>query len=164
MTDPALIAEACRSKDLDRTNPGNRAFSTFAGPHGYPTLLTGPSDARWRVVRFVATCKSLTKTMCHRASFSGQAEALHASPTGAPCVPVLKGARSAICKLTMRWLSSAAYSDAAASGKSGHICFRDNRPCKHLCGKTHPQTACDKPGNPIHISLRGSRCLLQVRG
>ncbi|CAL5225848.1 g8631 [Coccomyxa viridis] len=51
VTDPALIAEASRSKELDRTNPGNRALSIFAGPHGYPTLLTGPSDARWRVVR-----------------------------------------------------------------------------------------------------------------
>ena len=56
MTDPALIAEASRSKELDRTNPGNRALSIFAGPHGYPTLLTGPSDARWRVVRYVLIC------------------------------------------------------------------------------------------------------------
>lgn len=58
VTDPALIAEACRSKDLDRTNPGNRALSIFAGPHGYPTLLTGPSDARWKVVR-----QALTRTL-----------------------------------------------------------------------------------------------------
>ncbi len=60
VTDPALIAEACRSKELDRTNPGNRALSIFAGPHGYPTLLTGPSDARWRVVRYVFICHPFT--------------------------------------------------------------------------------------------------------
>ena len=51
VTDPALIAEACRSKDLDKTNPGKQAMSNFAGPHGYHTLLTGLSDARWKVVR-----------------------------------------------------------------------------------------------------------------
>ena len=51
VTDPALIAEACRSKDLDKTNPSTQALANFAGPHGYHTLLTSQSNTRWRAVR-----------------------------------------------------------------------------------------------------------------
>ena len=50
ITDPAIIAEALRSKDLDK-RPVNEALNYFAGPHALPTLLTNESNARWKGVR-----------------------------------------------------------------------------------------------------------------
>lgn len=50
ITDPALIAEALRNKDLDK-KPVNDALNYFAGPHSLPTLLTSESNARWKGVR-----------------------------------------------------------------------------------------------------------------
>ena len=50
ITDPALIAEALRNKDLDK-KPVNDALNYFAGPHSLPTLLTSESNARGKGVR-----------------------------------------------------------------------------------------------------------------
>ena len=50
ITDPALIAEALRNKDIDK-KPVNDALNYFAGPHSLPTLLTSESNARWKGVR-----------------------------------------------------------------------------------------------------------------
>ena len=49
-TDPAIIFEALRNKDLDK-RPLSPALNYFAGPHALPTLLTGVSDEKWKAVR-----------------------------------------------------------------------------------------------------------------
>ena len=50
VTDPAIIAEALRNKDLDK-QPLSQALNFFAGPHSLPTLLTSGSNERWKAVR-----------------------------------------------------------------------------------------------------------------
>ena len=50
VTDPAIIAEALRSKELDK-KPLSKAFQEFAGPHGLPSMFTAPSDERWKGAR-----------------------------------------------------------------------------------------------------------------
>ncbi|CAL5219591.1 g1454 [Coccomyxa viridis] len=50
VTDPAIIAEALRSKELDKKTVSD-ALNYFAGPHALPTLLTAESTERWKVVR-----------------------------------------------------------------------------------------------------------------
>ena len=52
VTDPAIIAEALRSKELDKKTVLD-ALNYFAGPHGLPTLLTAESTERWKVVRYL---------------------------------------------------------------------------------------------------------------
>ena len=52
VTDPAIIAEALRSKDLDKRTVSN-ALNYFAGPHALPTLLTNESNERWKAVRYL---------------------------------------------------------------------------------------------------------------
>ncbi len=52
VTDPAIIAEALRSKELDKKTVSD-ALNYFAGPHALPTLLTAESTERWKVVRYV---------------------------------------------------------------------------------------------------------------
>ena len=54
VTDPAIIAEALRNKDLDK-QPLSQALNYFAGPHSLPTLLTSGSNERWKAVRFFPT-------------------------------------------------------------------------------------------------------------
>ena len=51
VTDPAIIAEALRSKDLDKRTVSN-ALNYFAGPHALPTLLTNESNERWKASRY----------------------------------------------------------------------------------------------------------------
>ena len=50
VTDPAIIAEALRNKDLDK-QPLSKALNYFAGPHSLPTLLTSGSNERWKASR-----------------------------------------------------------------------------------------------------------------
>ncbi len=51
VTDPAIIAEALRNKDLDK-QPLSKALNYFAGPHSLPTLLTSGSNERWKASRY----------------------------------------------------------------------------------------------------------------
>ena len=55
ITDPALVAEALRNKDLDKRllKSELRSHSYMAGPHSLPTLLTSVSNERWKRVRWV---------------------------------------------------------------------------------------------------------------
>jgi hypothetical protein len=74
VTDPVLIAEALRSRDLDKAS--SKVFTglnKFAGPHGLPMLLTAASDERWKSVRCALP---LPMRMHH-------CEAAHSN--GAPC-------------------------------------------------------------------------------
>ena len=50
VTDPAIIAEALRSKELDK-KPLSSAFQEFAGPHGLPSMFTASSNERWKGAR-----------------------------------------------------------------------------------------------------------------
>lgn len=50
VTDPAIIAEALRNKDLDKRAVSS-ALNYFAGPHSLPTLLTSASNESWKAVR-----------------------------------------------------------------------------------------------------------------
>ncbi len=54
VTDPAIIAEALRNKDLDK-QPLSKALNYFAGPHSLPTLLTSGSNERWKASRYFPT-------------------------------------------------------------------------------------------------------------
>ncbi|BDA43874.1 Cytochrome P450 3A11 [Coccomyxa sp. Obi] len=72
VTDPVIAAEALRHKSLDKNLPagfGNRAIDDFTGPHAHQTILTLPTDDRWKAVRkAVATAFSNTNM---RANFPG---------------------------------------------------------------------------------------------
>ncbi|CAL5222409.1 g4768 [Coccomyxa viridis] len=66
VTDPAIIAEALRNKDLDK-QPLSKALNYFAGPHSLPTLLTSGSNERWKASRKAAATAFSTANM--RAQF-----------------------------------------------------------------------------------------------
>ena len=63
VTDPAIIAEALRSKELDK-RVMSPALNYFAGPHSLPTLLTGVSDERWKAVRYRPWLQTPTHESC----------------------------------------------------------------------------------------------------
>jgi len=80
VADPALIAEALKSKDLDK-RPMNAALDYFAGPHSLPTLLTNASNERWKAVRYTLTSLRSTPLVprpcqCHTISGDSAAECL----------------------------------------------------------------------------------------
>ena len=62
-TDPAIIFEALRNKDLDK-RPLSPALNYFAGPHALPTLLTGVSDEKWKAVRYRPWLQTPTHESC----------------------------------------------------------------------------------------------------
>jgi hypothetical protein len=52
VTDPVLIAEALRSRDLDKpSSKVSFGLNKLTGPHALPMLLTAASDERWKSVR-----------------------------------------------------------------------------------------------------------------
>ncbi len=51
VTDPAIIAEALRSRELDKKPLAGGGINNFASPKGYLSLLTSPSNERWKAVR-----------------------------------------------------------------------------------------------------------------
>lgn len=51
LTDPTLIAEALRSRELDKRRMAGGGLNGFASPHGLDTLLTSPTNERWKAVR-----------------------------------------------------------------------------------------------------------------
>ncbi|KAK9916023.1 hypothetical protein WJX75_007417 [Coccomyxa subellipsoidea] len=72
VTDPTIVAEALRHKSLDKDLPaqfGSQALDEFSGPNKHQTILTLPTDERWKAVRkAVATAFSTTNM---RANFPG---------------------------------------------------------------------------------------------
>jgi len=86
VADPALIAEALRSKDLDK-RPMNAALDYFAGPHSLPTLLTNASNERWKAVRYSLTSSWSPPSVslpcqCHTISGDRAAECLQFAARG----------------------------------------------------------------------------------
>ena len=63
VTDPALIAEALRSRDIDKDPRNAGGLNAFASPHNIPMLLTASSNERWKAVRWVhsALCPECPK-------------------------------------------------------------------------------------------------------
>ena len=52
LTDPVLIAEAIRSRDMDKAGSlGASGLNKFSSPHNLPNLLTSTTNERWKAVR-----------------------------------------------------------------------------------------------------------------
>ena len=51
VTDPVIIAEALRSRDLDKKPLVGGGINSFASPKAFYNLLTSPSNERWKSVR-----------------------------------------------------------------------------------------------------------------
>ncbi|EIE20661.1 cytochrome P450 [Coccomyxa subellipsoidea C-169] len=50
VTDPAIIAEAVRSRELDKKPLAGGGINNFASPKGHYNLLSSPSNERWKAV------------------------------------------------------------------------------------------------------------------
>ncbi|CAL8468141.1 g7680 [Coccomyxa elongata] len=51
VTDPVIIAEALRSRELDKKPLVGGGINSFASPKAFYNLLTSPSNERWKAVR-----------------------------------------------------------------------------------------------------------------